>query len=146
MSGSTPQNPLAVDDIITNERNRLKAELGTLEFVTELSSIARATNAMTNALQGANAQIVYIREDETVSDPSFYVAYLNNVASYSNYIPFTNDDVVLKSGDDTQVATIESIKGPEANTFSGEILYTESIEKVTRNISQVEDIKIILDF
>lgn len=146
MSGSTPQNPLVVNDVITNERNRLKAELGTLEFVTELSAVARATNSMANALQGANAQIVYIRDDETVSDPSFYVAYLNNVQSYSNYIPFTNDDVILKSGDDTQVATVESIKGPEANTFSGEILYTESIEKVTRNISQVEDIKIILDF
>lgn len=146
MDGITPSNALQAGDILTNERNRLRAELGELEFVTELNETARVNAAMANAVQGANGQIVYIREDETQADPSFYVAYLNNVQSYSDYIPFTKDDVLLKSTSDTKVATVESIKGPEANTFSGEILYTENIEKVTRNINQTEDIKIVLDF
>lgn len=146
MDGTVPSNPIAVGDILTNERNRLRAELGQLEFVTELNETARLNASLANAVQGANGQVVYIRDDETQSDPSFYVAYLNNVQSYSDYIPFTKDDVLLKSTSDTKVATVETIKGPEANTFSGEILYTENIEKVTRNINQIEDIKIVLDF
>jgi hypothetical protein len=146
MVGAVPQNQLIVGDIITNERNRLRAELGTLEFVVDTNENVRLGKALQNAVQGANAQIVYVREDETVADPSFYVAYLNNVQSYSDYIPFTRDDVIIKSTANIQIATIESIKGPEANTFSGEVLYTENITKVTRTTGQTEDIKIILDF
>lgn len=146
MDGSTPQNPLAVRDIITNERTRLKAELGTLQFVTDLSPITRATNALANAVKGANGNIVYIREDETETDPSFYTIYLNNVEGYADNVPFTKDDVILKSTSEQEVATVEAIKGPEANTFSGQILYIENVQAVTRDPDQSEDIKIVLDF
>lgn len=146
MDGNNPVNQFVGDDIITNERNRLAAELGTLEFVTTLGSVQRRSDSMVNAVQGANAHIVYIREDETQSDSSFYTAYLNSVQSYSNHVPFTKDDILLKNTSDTPVATIEAIKGPEANTFSGEILYTENIRAVSRTPEQIEDIKIILDF
>jgi len=146
MDGSTPVNPLEVRDIITNERNRLRAELGTLEFVTELSPIKRANQALANAVQGANGNVVYIRDDETETDPSFYVAYLNNVDSYSNYAAFTKDDVILTSESEEKIATVEAIKGPEANTYSGEIVYIENVQAVERDLDQEEDIKIILDF
>lgn len=146
MDGDEPQNPLAVRDIITNERTRLKAELGTLQFVTDLSPVTRATNALENAVKGANANIVFIRDDETETDSSFYTVYLNNVEGYADNVPFTKDDVILKSTSETQVATVEAIKGPEANTFSGEILFIENVKAVTRDPDQVEDIKIVLDF
>lgn len=141
-----PVNPLLARDIITNERTRLRAELGTLQFVTDLSPIRRASASLENAVKGANANIVYIREDETVTDPSFYVAYINNVEGYADNVPFTKDDVILKSTGETQIATVEAIKGPEANTFSGEILYIENVQAVTRDPEQTEDIKIVLDF
>ena len=54
--------------------------------------------------------------------------------------------MILTSNSDVKVATIEAIRGPEANTFSGEILYVENVEPVTRNVDQTEDFKIILDF
>ena len=146
MDGSTPKNALAVNDIITNERNRLRAENGTLEFVTELGPAARTSAALANAVKGANANIVYLREDETESDPSFYTVYVNDMDSYSNYAAFTKDDNILKSTSDTKVATVEAIKGPEANTYSGQILVTENVQPVTRSPEQTEDIKIILDF
>jgi hypothetical protein len=146
MDGSTPQNPLAVRDIITNERTRLKAELGTLQFVTNLSPTGRANEALANAVKGANANIVYIREDETQSDPSFYTVYINNVEGYADNIPFTKDDIILKSTSEQEVATVEAISGPEANTFSGEILFVENVQAVTRDPDQTEDIKIVLDF
>jgi hypothetical protein len=146
MDGTEPVNGLAVNNIITNERNRLRAETGQLEFVTELNPIARQNAAMTNAVRSANANIVVLNEDPTVTDPSFYIAYINNVEAHGGYAAFTKDDVILKSTSATKIATIEDIKGPEANTFSGEILYTENIQKVTRNPDQIEDIKVVLDF
>ena len=98
-------------------------------------------------LKAANANIVLIKDDETKSDTSFYTLYLNNVNSYGNYTPFVKDDFILKAGSDaTTIASIEDITGPEANTFSGEILYTENISTVDRTTDQTEDIKIILDF
>jgi len=146
MDGSSPVNPIIPLDEITNERNRLRAETGELEFVTELNPTKRVNTALANAVRSANATVVYVHEDPTETDPSFYIAYINNVEAYGGYAPFTKDDVILKSTSETKIATIEDIKGPEANTYSGEILYTENIQKVTRDPDQVEDIKIVLDF
>jgi len=146
LSEGVPTNALSADDIITNERMRLSASLGTLELVTEGTPQAREENAMSNALQGANAQIVYIRDDESTTDPSFYTMYLNNVQVNGDNIAFATDDTILKKGSDTKIAVIQDYKYPEANTFSGDVLYTENVSEVTRSTDQVEDIKIILDF
>jgi hypothetical protein len=146
MSDGEPVLTIEPRDIITNERLRLLAELGELEFVTELSPAARDSASLANAVLGANANIVYVREDETQSDPSFYTVYINNVESHGGRIPFTKDDIILKNTDETRIATIEAIKGPEANTYSGQIIYTENIQAVTRDPDQTEDIKIVLDF
>ena len=137
---------IANNDILTNERNRLRAELGLSEFVTELGTAAREESALANAVKAANANVVYTRDDETVDDEYFHTVYINNVESYSNYAAFVRDDYILKSTSETKLATVEGIKGPEANTFSGEIIFTENIQAVTRNPDQIEDIKIILDF
>jgi hypothetical protein len=146
MNGDDPVNELEVRDTITNERVRLRAELGELEFVTELSPTQRRFDSLANAVKGANADVAYVRKDETEPDPSFYTVYINNVESYSNKPVFVKDDVILKSTSETEIATVEQIKGPEANTFSGEILFTENIAVVTRDLEQQEDFKIILDF
>lgn len=133
--------------LITHERARLDAELGTLQFVTELSPTARATKAMGNAVKSANAIVVFIRDDEVQSDTSFYTVYINNIGSYGGAgIPWTKDDEILKSSSATKVATVSTINGPEANTYSGEFIHTENISKVTRAEDQTEDIKIVLDF
>lgn len=146
MSNNNPVVTLSPRDIITNERLRLLAELGELEFVTTLSPTARETASLSNAVLGANGNVVYVREDETQSDPSFYTVYINNVDGFGGRVPFTVDDVILKSTDETKIATVEAIKGPEANTYSGQIIYTENIQAVTRDLDQTEDIKIVLDF
>ena len=121
MDGDLPNNPLYADDIITNERMRLAAELGTLEFVTELVPQDREDNAMRNALQGANAQIIYIRDDEVKDDTSFYTIYLNSVQSNGERIAFAKDDTILKKGSEEKIAVIEDYVYPEANTFSGDV-------------------------
>lgn len=146
MDGDTPVNAIVAGETLTNERMRLLAELGTLGFITELNPTVRTNQAANNAVYGANGNVVFVKRDETETDTSFYNIYINNVQSYSNRVPFTNSDQLLKRGNATKIATISSIKGPEANTFSGEFIYTENVQKVTRDVEQTEDIKIILDF
>jgi hypothetical protein len=148
MAGDVP-NPsdvLMPNEIITNERNRQRALLGQLEFVTELGPVARASASLANAVKAANANIVYTRQDEANKDKLFYTVYINNVESYGSYPAFTKDDTILKSTGETPIALIQDIQGPEANTFSGEIIFTENLEFVERDPDQTEDVKIILDF
>ena len=146
MDGNNPVNAIVAGETLTNERMRLLSELGTLGFITELNPITRTNQAANNAVYGANGNVVFVKRDETETDTSFFNVYINNVQSFSNRVPFTQADQILKRGNATKVATISSIKGPEANTFSGEFIYTESVQKVTRDVEQTEDIKIILDF
>jgi hypothetical protein len=146
MDGNNPVNAIVAGETLTNERMRLLSELGTLGFITELNPITRTNQAANNAVYGANGNVVFVKRDETETDTSFFNVYINNVQSFSNRVPFTQADQILKRGNATKVATISSIKGPEANTFSGEFIYTENVQKVTRDVEQTEDIKIILDF
>ena len=145
--GDEIENPLNIGDTITNLAMYRRAASGDLEFITEPSQSVREDEALANAVQGANAHVVYTHRDYT-RDSSFYNIYINNVRSYSDYAPFVKDDDILKSdGDaDRKIGRVVETKGPEANTYSGEILYIENVEKVTKNLDQIEDIKIILDF
>lgn len=146
MDGDTPVNALQVNDVITNKRILDRAKDGTLEFVTILSPTERDTKGMINALRGANATVTFIRDAEDETDTSIYSVYINNVESYNAYPAFQDNDVILKSDGETEIATISNVQGPEANTYSGEILYAENVQAVTRDPDQIEDIKIILDF
>jgi hypothetical protein len=146
MNNNIPVNPLQVGDKITNERLRFRAEEGTLEFITDLNSSDRIAKSLANAYKAANANVVTIEDDETETDTSFYVLYTNDVNSYSDYVPFAVDDVIMANDFETKIATIKGITEPEAEIFSGEILYTSNVQKIVRDSEQTEDIKIILDF
>ena len=141
-----PQSQFSVNDEITTERIRAKAEAGTIGYITELNSSARASQSVAQASNGANGTIVFIKDDESISDVSFFNIYVNNVDGYGSEIPFTKNDILLKKGSPTKVASVSSIAGPEANTYSGEFIHVENFQKVTRAIDQTEDIKVILDF
>lgn len=141
-----PDRAFLARDILTNERMRLRAELGTLEFVTTLGSIARRNEALANAKLGANGNIVYVR-DAAQSGSTIKHMYINNVQTYADYPAFVKDDgLIISNYGDSVVGTVQSINGPEANTYSGKILYAENIQAVERDPGQTEDIKIILDF
>lgn len=150
LSGDTPVNEIVAGETLTTVLARDLAAYGDLEFVTQLNPTARENNAINEAIYAANGDVVFVKKAEDGGDDSFYNIYLNSVQSYSNRSAFTNDSKLLKRGEDvvgdSGIATVSSIKGPEANTFSGEFIYTENIQKVTRDVDQTEDIKIILDF
>lgn len=144
----SPTNAFEVNDIITNERNMVRARQGRLEFVTELNRSTRenAEWQLEQAVKAANGNVVYVKQKETDAGGYIYNLYINNVESYGDYKAFTTDDNLVKSTDPQYVANVEDIQGPEANTFSGEIIYHEHLPAITRNPDQIEDFKIILDF
>lgn len=146
MDNNDPINPLQAGDTITNERLRFRAEQGTLEFITDLNDSDRKANALAQAFKAANANVIALEDAQDETDTSFYTLYVNDVNSYADYVPFATDDVILANESATKVATIKDAFGPEANTFSGEILYTSNVQKIVRDDEQTEDIKIILDF
>jgi hypothetical protein len=141
-----PTVSFSVGDTISTNNQLTRAISGALEFVTDLEALTRRSNALKNAVKAANGDIVTIEDDSTEASPLFKIFYLNNVESYSNYNAFVNDSVLIKSTSETPLAIVQQVKGPEANTFSGELLFVEHLQKVTRDPEQVEDIKIILDF
>lgn len=148
MSGDTnlPINPLSVNDTITTSRMYNAAYNGTLSFITDMNTLLVQQNALVNSVRAANANVVFVEDNPSISDSSFYSLYINNVQAYGNYSPFVVDDNIITSDSATEIATITDISGPEANTFSGELLYTENQRPVLRAERQAENIKIILDF
>lgn len=146
--GSAMNNRLEENETITTKFQYDRAVTGELEFVTELNPQERKNAAFANARLGSNGDIVFTERDPaTPGDSSFYTVYINNEESYGNYKAFTKDSTIIR--DHTpyeELATVELYKGPEANTFSGEILYTENFEPVTRDTDQIENFKIVIDF
>jgi hypothetical protein len=145
MDGSNPVNPLLVNDTITAKRFKTLAEQGKLGFVTDLGTDL-VTNSLLNAARASNATVYYLREDEQESDASIYSVYINNVETYADYKSFETNDIVLRTTSAEEIGTVLQVQGPEANVYSGEILYTENVQAVTRDPNQIEDLKIILDF
>jgi hypothetical protein len=90
----------------------------------------------------AQAYVVEIDADEG------YLYYHQN--SKTGYTPFQHDEVI--QGQTSQVSgTIESssnngLRNPEVDRASGQILFLENRDPINRTTTQIEDIKVILEF
>ena len=90
----------------------------------------------------AQAYVVEIDADEG------YLYYHQN--SKTGYTPFEHDEVI--TGQTSQVSgTIESsgnsgLRNPEVDRASGQILFLENRDPINRTTTQIEDIKVILEF
>jgi len=90
----------------------------------------------------AQAYVVEIDADEG------YLYYHQN--SKTGYTPFQHDEVI--TGQTSQVSgTIESsanngLGNPEVDRASGQILFLENRDPINRTTTQIEDIKVILEF
>jgi hypothetical protein len=90
----------------------------------------------------AQAYVVEIDADEG------YLYYHQN--SKTGYTPFAHDEVI--QGQTSQVSgTIESsgnsgLRNPEVDRASGQILFLENRDPINRTTTQIEDIKVILEF
>jgi hypothetical protein len=69
--------------------------------------------------------------------------YVNNVQGDANTIATL---VIQNANNDTNRAQVYTVEKPSINILSGEILYIENRDPVTRDANQTETAKIVIEF
>lgn len=91
---------------------------------------------------GATAYVDAYTEDGTVIPTTKVVKYHQN--DKTGYTAFTATGVI--TGNNGGGGTISSLGNPEVQKFSGEVLFVENRGAITRAASQLEDVRVILEF
>lgn len=76
-------------------------------------------------------------------DSASNVLYLNNLIGNLNLV---ENEAVRQNGSPSSFAKAFTIVRPDINIFSGEILYIENRNKIIRNPSQTETLKLVVEF
>jgi hypothetical protein len=125
-------------------------DYGTTNVAT--ASTLQATRSVTTAAPTGGAFSV----DETITgSTSGAQAYITSIDAVNNVIRYHQDATTgygtfqnaenISNGSGVS-ATISGLGNPEMEKFSGEVLYIENRSAVARANSQIEDIKLVLEF
>ena len=91
--------------------------------------------------QTSGAQ-AYVVEKDTVND---YLRYHQN--DKTGYTAFTDgEDIVGQTSAKTATLDTPAVGAPEVDRQSGEILFLENRDPISRTTTQIEDIKVIIEF
>jgi hypothetical protein len=91
--------------------------------------------------QTSGAQ-AYVVEKDTVND---YLRYHQN--DKTGYTAFTDgEDIVGQTSSSTATLDTPAVGNPEVDRQSGEILFLENRDPISRTTTQIEDIKVIIEF
>lgn len=106
----------------------------------------------THRLLVTDPGITNFTHDETITTSNTMSATVVNWDPNTNYLDINNVNGTLavqsqiSGANSAAVSTIISISEPEITLFSGDVLYVENRLKVTRDVDQTEQIKIVLAF
>ena len=124
----------------------LKA-LDFLDFTTNLSTLSPAFQVDELIVGGTSTAQAYITEIDTAQG---YIYYHQN--SKTGYEPFVHGEVITGQTSNA-VGTLEDnsssnpgVRPPEVDRASGQILFLENRDPINRTTTQIEDIKVILEF
>ena len=91
--------------------------------------------------QTSGAQ-AYVVEKDTVND---YLRYHQN--DKTGYTAFTDaEDIVGQTSAKTATLDTPAVGNPEVDRSSGEVLFLENRDPISRTTTQIEDIKVIIEF
>ena len=91
--------------------------------------------------QTSGAQ-AYVVEKDTTND---YLRYHQN--DKTGYTAFSNsEDIVGQTSAKTATLTSSAVGNPEVDRHSGDILFLENRDPINRTTTQIEDIKVIIEF
>jgi hypothetical protein len=134
------KNPTNFGTTTIGTASTLKA-MNALDFASGVSVASFTVDELlTGGTSGANAYVVQIDAGNG------YVYFTQN--SKTGYKPFTNGETVT-GGSSAFSGAIESSNGvlnPEVNRGSGEMLFLENRNPINRSTTQIEDIKVIIEF
>ena len=124
-------------------------EYGTTNVATATTLIATEQLTYTG-LSGGN----FAPDDLMVGQTSGAQAYIDSVDTVTGTIRFHQETGsgfgTFQVGESVEVggvsATVNTLVDPEAEKFSGDVLYIENRSPVTRAADQIEDVKLVLEF
>jgi len=89
-----------------------------------------------------SAAQAYVVEKDTTND---YLRYHQN--DKTGYTAFSNsEDIVGQTSAKTATLTSSAVGNPEVDRHSGDILFLENRDPINRTTTQIEDIKVIIEF
>ena len=111
-----------------------------LDFAATIVSKYAVDELLVGGTSGAQAYVVEI--DET----NGYIYYHQNAKT--GYTDFQNSETVTgqTSGDAVALEASNAVGNPEVDRASGEVLFLENRDPINRTTTQIEDIKVILEF
>lgn len=92
---------------------------------------------------GAKAFIAYV--DGSGSNNKIYY-YQNEKTGFKNFTPGTSETITAQDGAGGSTFKATSISNEEVDRSSGEFLFLENRTPINRTLTQIEDIKLILEF
>jgi hypothetical protein len=146
----TVQNNFRRVGLITNPTD-VNGNVATLDFYRTTTEITLSGNTGGFALDDvitniskSNPQPSALVVDVVVIGNN-YVVRVTNVDDQGYDVPFAYGDVI-KVADTGSEGTVISVTNPEMTPFSGEILFVNQRTPVTRNLAQLEEVKLVFPF
>jgi hypothetical protein len=146
-------------DFITDNAFR---QVGIIQSPFNYGTEVIATDTTVSALRSLNvtAANVYVKGDVISGDTSGAIAFIDSVNTATNvikyhqnfktgWVPFQAETTTKLVGTGTAGAgagTINSLVAEEYERFTGDILFIENRDPVNRSTTQIEDVKIIIEF
>ena len=140
---------------IDNDFRQLGLIRNPFNFGTTVNATASTLQATRNLVYGSLAGGAFAPDEIITGGTSGAQAYITSIDvgtstiryhqdATTGYGTFQGSEAISNSGAVT--ANISSLGNPEVEKFSGEVLYIENRSAVARANSQIEDIKLVLEF
>ena len=102
-----------------------------------------ADDVITGGSSGAKAFIAYV--DASGSNNKIYY-YQNEKTGFKSFTTGASETITAQDGGGGSGFTVSSISNAEVDSRSGEMLFLENRTPINRSATQIEDIKLILEF
>ena len=102
-----------------------------------------ADDVITGGSSGAKAFIAYV--DSSGSNNKIYY-YQNEKTGFKSFTTGASETITAQDGGGGSGFTVSSISNAEVDSRSGEMLFLENRTPINRSATQIEDIKLILEF
>lgn len=141
------------DFIIDNDFRQIGVIRNPIDTNTNAIAQQLTYSALTTLTHAAITGAPFVKDVNVIGQTSGAIAVIDSVDSANNIIKVhqnsTTGFTAFQPGETIQVssstAVLNTITSPEIKVKEGEVVYIENLTPVNRNISQTEDIKLVLE-
>ena len=138
------KNPYEYDSETVATDNTLSA-LTTLDLGDSVTHVFTAGDVFEQISGTGTGAKGYVDSFELKNDGHYYLKYHQNDST--GYKAVTDDgNIQSTNGALSGLAAVDSITLPEVQPYSGKVLFVENRAPISRTASQIEDIRLILEF